>query len=48
MAKAPKAAIGTTEKVVPKRNRRRSAPKPRRHSKSLGPKSDMKRDRGKY
>jgi hypothetical protein len=48
MAKAAKAAIGANvSSYKPKRNRRRSLPKPLRHSKSLGPKSGMRGDRGK-
>lgn len=49
MAKAPKAAIGAnTSSYKPQRNRRRSLPKHLRHTKSLGPKSSMKGDKGKH
>jgi hypothetical protein len=45
MAKAKEGIGVKTFKVT--KNRRRSLPKHLRHSKSLGPKSDMKRDRGR-
>lgn len=40
--------IGASLKLSKSRSKRRSLPKARRHSKSLGPKSPMKGDRGKY
>lgn len=46
MAKA-KDGIGVRTFKTTK-NRRRSLPKRLRHSKSLGPKSDMRGDRGKH
>lgn len=48
MAKAPKAAIGAAMFIAKTKSRRRSEPKPRRHSKKLGPKDSMKGDRGKH
>jgi hypothetical protein len=48
MAKAPKAAIGAAIHVSKSNHKRRSEPKPRRHSKKLGPKNHMKGDRGKH
>lgn len=44
---SPKISIGANAFQTKTRNKRRNAPKPRRHSKSLGPKSGMRRDRGK-
>lgn len=40
--------IGASVGVVKSRPRRRSKPKARRHSKSLGPKDPMRRDRGSH
>lgn len=43
-----KNAIGLAPRITRSKNKRRSAPKPRRHSKALGPKDPMRGDRGRH
>ena len=45
---SPKTSIGAALFAAKPRKRRRNLSPAKRHSKALGPKSDMKRDRGKH